>query len=75
MEIETDNKKHIIAAVEAQLVNAEDNLIRANFAFSKFNYEQMNQLHGQSGKTRREILGELKNKLAKWGKVLSALKI
>ena len=50
-----DVKQFIIGCIEN---NRGDDLQRAKAAFRNFSAEEMKEEHGQSGRTRREILDE-----------------
>lgn len=43
-----------------------DDLERANRAFGRMTEDELDQLHGESGKTRRAIWDELKTARAHW---------
>ena len=45
-------------AIERQLGDAQDNLYRAQAAFRYMTPEEMSKQHGQSGRTRADILRE-----------------
>jgi hypothetical protein len=49
---------HKDLAIRALQAAKGDDLLRARHAFKGFTPEQMEEQHGQSGKTRREILNE-----------------
>lgn len=52
------NPKQVVSGLIAQHVGfAKDNLYRAKVSFQNFTLKELEQQHGESGKTRAQILG------------------
>lgn len=65
-----DIKKDLRRAVQQMLGNAEDNLYRAKRSFTG---SDLSAQHGQSGKTRAEILAEYQEDYDRWQRALEAV--
>ncbi len=65
---ELQARKDILQAVNMRLGHAEDDHYRANLAF---NGADLTVQHGQSGKTRGEILREYEEELARWKRAVA----
>ncbi len=60
-----EEKDYVIHAMR----NAKgDDLERANIAFGDFTEKELDEPHGQSGRTRREVWQDYKDDRAKWYK-------
>lgn len=61
-------------AVTDRLGVALDDLRRAKAAFRMYSAEGMRELHGESGKTREEVLAGYEDEVERWGRALMELK-
>jgi len=61
----------IIYAVKMQLIAAADNFYRAERAFGNMSEKELEQQHGQSGRTRMEIFDGYRKELARWENALA----
>jgi hypothetical protein len=64
--------RHI--AIMAVASQKSDDAYRAQMAFSKYTKEQMQEEHGQSGRSRQQILDEYLNHNVKMDKVIAWLR-
>ena len=58
------------AAVKARLDSARDNLHRASAAFRYLAPEQMAEQHGESGRTRADIVTGYEQEVMRWEQAL-----